>query len=120
MDTMKVNWAIRMASTGYYKSFTPSTTDVGDYATRGPVGNIGTDTLNVLLNNAPASYPGAMFRFRDVRTITCDSQPQLLQPGSKGSPAGVACCICRCSMISKIYLRFQLCMMAVRMAAPDI
>ena len=42
MDTMKVNWAIRMASTGYYKSFTPAAADIGDYATRGPVGNIGT------------------------------------------------------------------------------
>mmetsp|Transcript_26330 Transcript_26330/g.69184 ORF Transcript_26330/g.69184 Transcript_26330/m.69184 type:complete len:779 (-) Transcript_26330:235-2571(-) len=62
LEQRKVNWAIRMASVGYYKNFAPAP-GVGTYTPRNS-GNIGTDTLSVLLNNAPASYPGGMFRFR--------------------------------------------------------
>jgi hypothetical protein len=66
MDMIKVNWAIRMGSVGYYKNFNMNDntmSPIGTYTPRNS-GNIGTDTLSVLLNNAPASYPGALFRFR--------------------------------------------------------
>jgi hypothetical protein len=62
LTTQKHRWAIRMATVGYYKDFTESADGVGTYTPRN-VGNIGSDTLSVLLNNAPASYPGALFRF---------------------------------------------------------
>jgi hypothetical protein len=70
VETQRTNWAIRMASAGFYKDFAEDAAAGGGDYTRRNVGNLaaadGTAdaTLSVLLNNAPASYPGALFRFR--------------------------------------------------------
>lgn len=61
-DKVKENWAVRMATVGYYKGYS-MVNNVYQPVPRTP----GEDNLQVLLNNAPASYPGGLFRFRKGR-----------------------------------------------------
>ncbi len=59
----RLNWALRMASVGYYSSYNATLID-GSFEPQSFVkqGN----TLNVLLNNARASYEGGLFQFKMV------------------------------------------------------
>ena len=56
----RLNWALRMATVGYYSSFNGTNSDGSpDPASFKDQGN----TLNPLLNNARASYEGGVFQF---------------------------------------------------------
>jgi len=63
-EKVKENWGVRMATAGYYKGYKVGVGGVKMVAD--PRMTDGTN-LNVLLNNAPASYPGGMFRFAKGR-----------------------------------------------------
>lgn len=64
-DKVKENWSVRMATAGYYKGYSVAAGDAtGEMAA---VPRDSTAALNVLLNNAPASYPGGLFRFKKGR-----------------------------------------------------
>lgn len=66
LATQQQRWAIRMATAGYYTGYNSTSTaarPTGRYMTRGPVGNINTEQISVLLNNAPASYPGSLAKY---------------------------------------------------------
>lgn len=67
IEELQSQWAIRMSTAGYYtghnSTMTP-TNPTGMYMKRGGGDTrLATDTISVLLNNAPASYPGALFKF---------------------------------------------------------
>lgn len=62
-EKVKENWAVRMATAGYYKGYKMT---AGKMVSDPRMPTTSTD-LNVLLNNAPASYPGGMFRFKKGR-----------------------------------------------------
>lgn len=66
-DKIKENWAVRMATVGYYKGYKWNDAETKMIPDPRPnVANPNTG-LNVLLNNAPASYPGGLFRFKKGR-----------------------------------------------------
>jgi len=73
------DWAIRMASAGYYDSF-----NTGPYsiATMNAAGN----TLDDLLNNAPPAYAGAVFRFKQgTYNYMCTRNHQFTNREQKGT-----------------------------------
>lgn len=63
-DKVKENWSVRMATAGFYKGYGWNT---GETEMVPVPREDNTAELNVLLNNAPASYPGGLFRFKKGR-----------------------------------------------------
>jgi hypothetical protein len=73
-DAWKVDWAVRMATAGFYKevkelnaapgSNTPFPTERMVKSLKPDGSTRGTGKVNELLNNAPASFEGGVFRFR--------------------------------------------------------
>lgn len=63
-DKVKENWAVRMATAGYYKGYVRN--DANGRMESDPR-QAGDNNLQVLLNNAPASFPGGLFRFAKGR-----------------------------------------------------
>lgn len=63
-EQVKANWGVRMATSGYYKGYVRN--DANGRMESDPR-EAGNNNLQVLLNNAPASYPGGLFRFSKGR-----------------------------------------------------
>lgn len=66
-DKIKENWSVRMATAGYYKGYGWNAAETEMVSVPRSGGTPADNQLNVLLNNAPAAYPGGLFRFRRGR-----------------------------------------------------
>eukprot|EP00056_Hartaetosiga_gracilis_P022713 m.32523 g.32523 ORF g.32523 m.32523 type:complete len:769 (+) comp9789_c0_seq1:45-2351(+) len=81
-DEVRQSWALRMASVGFYRSFDYKTSG-GDDDPNSIVGR--EDELNPLLDNAPASYAGGVFRFAEgVYNYMCTRNHNFSNRDQKG------------------------------------
>eukprot|EP00043_Microstomoeca_roanoka_P013944 m.137221 g.137221 ORF g.137221 m.137221 type:complete len:750 (-) comp15888_c0_seq3:485-2734(-) len=81
-EEVKQSWALRMASAGYYRSFNYKDAD-GDPDPNSVEAR--TAQLNPLLDNAPASYTGGIFRFaRGTYNYMCTRNHNFTNRDQKG------------------------------------
>ena len=81
-ETVKQSWALRMASAGFYRSFNYKDAD-GQLDPNSVEGR--NEQLNTLLDNAPASYVGGIFRFaRGTYNYMCTRNHNFSNRDQKG------------------------------------